>query len=108
MERGRIIAVYSGGGGAGKTLLAVNLAVSLHQQEAGRVLLIDGSHPLPGEAADVIGLGRDRAKTLAEMEPVLDRFTPELFASYLPVAAGGPAVLALAGDVLAARAVGPE
>jgi septum site-determining protein MinD len=108
MERGRTIAVYSGAGGAGKTLIAVNLAVSLHQQDAGRILLIDGSHPLPGEAADAIGVGRANTKTLADMEPVLERFTPELFASYLSTAPAGPSVIALAGDVLAARAVGPE
>ena len=45
MQRAKTVAVYSGSGGIGKTLVASNLAVSLHQQESGRVLFIDAGHP---------------------------------------------------------------
>jgi len=39
--RGKTIAVYSGSGGAGKTVVATSLAVAFHRQENGRVLLIE-------------------------------------------------------------------
>jgi len=101
--RAKTVAVYSGSGGAGKTLVATNLAVSLQQQDSGRVLLVDGNHPLPGEAAALVGL--ERAKALAEMVPILGRLTPEVFASYLVTAPSGISVIPLSTDVLQSRLV---
>jgi pilus assembly protein CpaF len=106
MQRAKTVAVYSGSGGIGKTLVASNLAVSLHQQESGRVLFIDAGHPMPGEALASVGL--ERAKALAEMAPILGRLTPEIFASYLVTTSTGMAVLPLVTDVLQSRLVTPE
>jgi len=106
MQRAKTIAVYSGSGGAGKTLVASNLAVSLHLQDSGRVLFIDAGHPMPGEALASVGL--ERAKALGEMAPILGRLTPEIFASYLMTTSYGLAVLPLVGDVLQSRLVTPE
>ena len=100
------IAVYSGSGGVGRTFLATNLAVSLHQQDVGRVLLLDASYPLPGEGPNLIGV--DRAKSLADMVPLLDRFTSELLASYVVTAPSGVAVMPMLTEVLQAKHVTPE
>jgi septum site-determining protein MinD len=105
MQRAKTVAVYSGSGGAGKTLVAANLAVSLHQQDSGRVLFVDAGHPIPGESLASIGL--ERAKALGEMAPILGRLTPEIFASYLKTTSTGLAVLPLVGDVLQSRLVTP-
>jgi pilus assembly protein CpaF len=106
MQRAKTVAVYSGSGGVGKTLVASNLAVSLHQQDSGRVLFIDAGHPMPGESLASVGL--ERAKALGEMAPILGRLTPEIFASYLMTTPSGMAVLPLVGDVLQSRLVTPE
>jgi pilus assembly protein CpaF len=106
MPRARTTAVYSGSGGVGKTLVATNLAISLMQQQGGRVLFVDASHPLPGEAAGLMGL--DRAKVLVEMIPLLDRLTPDAFASYLVSAPAGVAVMPFVSDVLHAGHVTPS
>ena len=47
--RAKTIAVFSGSGGTGRTLVAANLAVSLHAQDSGRVLYLDASYPIPAE-----------------------------------------------------------
>jgi septum site-determining protein MinD len=104
--RARVVAVHSGGGGVGKSLVAVNLAVSFQQQNLGRVLLVDAGHPIPGDTAALVGL--ERTKALGEMIPILGRLTPEVFASYLVVAPGGFSVLPLVNDVLQGRLVTPE
>jgi septum site-determining protein MinD len=106
VSRARVIAVYSGGGGVGKSVVATNLAVSLHQQGTGRVLLIDASHPVPSATASLVGL--ERTKALGEMVTLLGRLTPEVLASYLPAAPAGFSVMALVNDVLQARLVTPE
>jgi pilus assembly protein CpaF len=103
MQRAKTVAVYSGSGGVGKTLVAANLAVSLHMQDGGRVLFVDSGYPMPGEALANVGL--ERAKALGEMAPILGRLTPEIFASYLVTTSSGMAVLPLVGDVLQSRLV---
>ena len=65
-ERARIVAVYSAGGGTGKTLVASNLALSLHQQQSGRVLLVDGGHPMPGDLPIVLGVERVKARMVRD------------------------------------------
>src|SRR5262249_49214006 len=90
-------------GGAGKTLVATNLAVSLQQQDSGRVLFIDASYPLPADGVALLGL--DRAKSLGDMVPILARLTPEVMATYLVTAASGIAVMPLLSEVLQSRLV---
>ena len=104
--RAKTVAVCSGSGGAGKTLVATNLAVSLQQQDNGRVLFIDASYPMPAEAVALVGL--ERAKSLGDMVPILGRLTPDVLASYLVTAPSGIAVMPLLSEVLQARLVTPE
>ena len=106
MQRARTIAVYAGAGGVGKTLVAANLAVSLQQQDVGRVLLVDASHPLPGEISALVGL--ERAKSLGDMVPLLGRLSAETFATYLVAAPSGISVLPLVNEVLQSRLITPD
>lgn len=102
-DRAKTATVYGGSGGAGKTLVAANLAASLHLQQTGRVLLVDAGFPLPGDAPALVGL--DRVKALGEMAPILGRLTPEVFAGYVVTSPQGFAVLSLVSDVLQSRLV---
>lgn len=102
-DRAKTVAVYSGSGGVGKSMIAASLAASLRQQELGRVLLVDASHPLPGDIAGLVGL--ERAKALGEMVPILGRLTPDAFANYLVASPLGFSVLPLTSDVLQGRLV---
>ncbi len=104
--RAKTIAILAGSGGAGKTLVATNLAVSLQQQDSGSVLFIDASYPLPAEGAALLGL--ERAKSLGDMVPILGRLTPDVLASYLVTAPSGVSVMPLLSEVLQARLVTPE
>ena len=106
MRRAKTIAVCSGSGGVGKTLVGTNLAASFVGQDLGTVLLVDASHPVPGDLLTWLGL--DRAKSLGDMVPVLNRLTPEIFASYLVRTKDGLPVLPFVGDVLQSRHVGPD
>ena len=105
-ERARIVAIYSAGGGTGKTLVASNLALSLHQQQSGRVLLVDGGHPMPGDLPIVLGV--ERVKALADMVPIIGRLTPEVFASYLVTTREGLPLMSLVTDVIQSRLITPE
>jgi MinD-like ATPase involved in chromosome partitioning or flagellar assembly len=105
MPRAKTIAVCSGSGGVGKTLLATNLAASFMAQDLGAVLLVDASHPMPGDLLTWVGL--ERAKTLGDMAAVLGRLTAEIFAGYLVRTKNGLPVLPFVADVLQARHVGP-
>jgi len=104
--RAKTIAVFSGSGGAGRTLVAANLAVSLHAQDSGRVLYLDASYPIPAEGLTLLGL--ERAKSLGDIVPILNRLTPDVLASYLVVASSGVSVMPLLSEVLQARLVTPE
>ena len=101
--RAKTVAVCSGSGGTGKTLVATNLAISLHQQDDGRVLLIDASYPVPAEAIATLGL--ERAKSLGDMVPILAKLTPDVLASYLVIAPSGISVMPLLSEVLQARLI---
>src|SRR5713226_163681 len=107
MTPGAKTVVFCGAsGGAGTTTVAVNIAADLPQHVGGRVLLIDGHHPIPGNAAALVGAERPRA--VGEFVPLLSKMTPDVFASYLTVGAGGLAVLPLLNDVHQARHVTPD
>ena len=104
--RAKTIAVFSGSGGTGRTLVAANLAVSLHAQDSGRVLYLDASYPIPAEGMTLLGL--ERAKSLGDIVPILHRLTPDVLASYLVVASSGVSVMPLLSEVLQARLVTPD
>ena len=99
------VSVCAGGGGLGRTLVAVNLAAALHQQRGGRTLLVDAHQPLPGDAAFQVGL--DRTKSLADLSPIAARLTPDLLESYLITSASGITVLPYVTGYLQHRLLTP-
>jgi septum site-determining protein MinD len=84
---GHIITIHSGKGACGKTLFAVNLAISLMRESKGKVLLLDLNHPLPGDAAALLAL--DRPKALADLIPLMGRLQPALLKGYFTHHASG-------------------
>jgi len=64
-ERGRIISLFSPKGGVGRTTLATNLAVALHQATEKAVVLVDGSLPF-GDVAVILNMS-PKAKTVADL-----------------------------------------
>ncbi|MEY4093323.1 MAG: hypothetical protein RLZZ53_522, partial [Acidobacteriota bacterium] len=70
-----------------------------------RTLLVDAHYPLPGGAAWQLGL--DRAKSLADLVPIIDRLTPELLESYLITAASNITLLPYVTSYLQHRHLTP-
>jgi septum site-determining protein MinD len=103
MAKLKTLGVTSGSGGSGKTLLATNLALGVLQQVRGGVLFLDASFPCPGDACARMGV--PRAKSIADLIPLLDRLTPEFVASYLMTAPCGVPCLTLVSDVVQAPAL---
>jgi len=100
MAKLKALGVTSGSGGAGKTLLATNLALGVLQQVRGGVLFLDASYPCPGDACARMGM--PRAKSIADLIPLLDRLTPEFLTTYLMSAPSGVPCLTLVSDVVQA------
>jgi len=64
-ERGKIITFFSPKGGVGRTTIATNLAVALHQTTEKPVVLVDGSLPF-GDIAVILNMS-PKAKTIADL-----------------------------------------
>lgn len=64
-ETGKIITFFSPKGGVGRTTIATNLAVALHQSTDKPVVLVDGSLPF-GDVAVILNMS-PKAKTLADL-----------------------------------------
>jgi pilus assembly protein CpaE len=64
-ETGKIITFFSPKGGVGRTTIATNLAVALHQLTAKPVVLVDGSLPF-GDIAVILNMS-PKAKTIADL-----------------------------------------
>ena len=64
-ERGKIITFFSPKGGVGRTTIATNLAVALHQTTQQAVVLVDGSLPF-GDIAVILNMS-PKAKTIADL-----------------------------------------
>jgi pilus assembly protein CpaE len=64
-EAGKIIAFFSPKGGVGRTTIATNLAVALHQVTGKPVVLVDGSLPF-GDIAVILNMS-PKAKTIADL-----------------------------------------
>jgi pilus assembly protein CpaE len=64
-ETGKIITFFSPKGGVGRTTIATNLAVALHQSTQKPVVLVDGSLPF-GDIAVILNMS-PKAKTLADL-----------------------------------------
>ena len=64
-SRGKIISFFSPKGGVGRTTIATNLAVALHQSTEKPVVLVDGSLPF-GDIAVILNMS-PKAKTIADL-----------------------------------------
>ena len=64
-EMGKIITFFSPKGGVGRTTIATNLAVALHQTTQKPVVLVDGSLPF-GDIAVILNMS-PKAKTVADL-----------------------------------------
>src|SRR5438132_1141885 len=64
-ETGKIIGFFSPQGGVGRTTIATNLAVALHQTTEKPVVLVDGSLPF-GDIAVILNMS-PKAKTIADL-----------------------------------------
>jgi len=64
-ETGKIITFFSPKGGVGRTTIATNLAVALHQATGKPVVLVDGSLPF-GDIAVILNMS-PKAKTIADL-----------------------------------------
>ena len=65
VEQGKIISFFSPKGGVGRTTIATNLAVALHQTTEKPVVLVDGSLPF-GDVAVILNMS-PKAKTVADL-----------------------------------------
>ena len=64
-ERGKVVTLFSPKGGVGRTTIATNLAVALHQSTGKPVALVDGSLPF-GDIGVILNMN-PKAKTIADL-----------------------------------------
>ena len=80
-ERGKIVTFFSPKGGVGRTTIATNLAVALHQSTGKPVVLVDGSLPF-GDIAVILNIS-PKAKTIADLVGSFDQVDAEVIESVL-------------------------
>src|SRR5437667_7819731 len=80
-QRGKIITFFSPKGGVGRTTIATNLAVALHQSTGQPVVLVDGSLPF-GDIAVILNMS-PKAKTIADLVGSFDQVDAEVLESVL-------------------------
>jgi pilus assembly protein CpaE len=80
-ETGKIITFFSPKGGVGRTTIATNLAVALHQTTEKPVVLVDGSLPF-GDIAVILNMS-PKAKTLADLIGSFDQADADVVESIL-------------------------
>jgi pilus assembly protein CpaE len=80
-QRGKIITFFSPKGGVGRTTIATNLAVALHQSTGQPVALVDGSLPF-GDIAVILNMS-PKAKTIADLVGSFDQVDAEVLESVL-------------------------
>lgn len=102
---GKIICLFGGKGGTGRTTLAVNLAMALGSTLKRRVALVDLDLQL-GDVAMMLDLQPER--TIADLVPVLDKLDAELLQGYMTPHASGLDVLAAPASVGQGEQVAPE
>jgi pilus assembly protein CpaE len=73
-QRGKVVAVYSPKGGAGCTTLAVNLALTLHNEDT-RVALVDGNLQF-GDVA--VFMNEQGKNTIVDLAPRAEELDPEI------------------------------
>jgi pilus assembly protein CpaE len=80
-QRGKIITFFSPKGGVGRTTIATNLAVALHQSTNQPVVLVDGSLPF-GDVAVILNMS-PKAKTIADLVGSFDQVDAEVLETVL-------------------------
>jgi len=90
-EKGRIISFFSPKGGVGRTTLATNLAVALHQATEKPVVLVDGSLPF-GDVAVILNMN-PKAKTIADLVGSFESMDQDVLESVLVAHSTGIKVL---------------
>src|SRR5204863_1035355 len=80
-QRGKIITFFSPKGGVGRTTIATNLAVALHQSTGQPVVLVDGSLPF-GDIAVILNMNPN-AKSIADLVGSFDQVDAEILESVL-------------------------
>ena len=73
-QRGKIVTVYSPKGGTGTTTIAVNLALTLHNEDT-RVVLVDGNLQFGDVAVFVNEQGKN---TIVDLAPRAEELDPEI------------------------------
>ncbi|MBN1994746.1 MAG: response regulator [Anaerolineae bacterium] len=91
-EDGKIITVFSAKGGVGCSTLAVNLAIALQQNAAGKVIIVDTSLQF-GDVGVLLNLYASR--TIADLAAHADELDDELISDvFIPHSSGVKALLA--------------
>src|SRR5207253_600267 len=80
-DTGKIITFFSPKGGVGRTTIATNLAVALHQTTQKTVVLVDGSLPF-GDIAVILNMS-PKAKTIADLVGSFDNTDSDVLESVL-------------------------
>ncbi|MDP9265199.1 MAG: response regulator [Chloroflexota bacterium] len=80
-DRGKVLAFFSPKGGVGRTTIATNLAVALHQSTGKPVCLVDGSLPF-GDVGVILNVS-PKAKTIADLVGSFESADAEVLESVL-------------------------
>ena len=80
-DRGKIVTFFSPKGGVGRTTIATNLAVALHQSTGKPVVLVDGSLPF-GDIAVILNMS-PKAKTIADLVGSFEQVDADVLESVL-------------------------
>jgi pilus assembly protein CpaE len=90
-ERGKVITLFSPKGGVGRTTIATNLAVALHQSTGKPVVLVDGSLPF-GDIGVILNMN-PKAKTIADLVGSFESADAEIIETVLVQHSSGIKVL---------------
>jgi pilus assembly protein CpaE len=104
-ERGKIITFFSPKGGVGRTTIATNLAVALHQATQKPTVLVDGSLPF-GDIAVILNMS-PKAKTIGDLVGSFEQLDPMVLNSVLVSHSTGIKVLLAPPTPEAAELVQP-
>ena len=90
-EKGKVITLFSPKGGVGRTTIATNLAVALHQSTGKPVALVDGSLPF-GDIGVILNMN-PKAKTVADLVGSFETADADVLESVLVAHSSGIKVL---------------
>ncbi len=90
-EKGKVITLFSPKGGVGRTTIATNLAVALHQLTGKPVALVDGSLPF-GDIGVILNMN-PKAKTVADLVGSFETADAEVLETVLVSHSSGIKVL---------------